>query len=95
MVKFGQIVCGGGSGNVRDSDKYSFKMKATTSQVVLPPPAKLLLRSVRVGDRMESGRMAREGFYYLLKLPFLFHLCLRQTSPVDNFNPNSSFFSML
>jgi len=35
VVKFGQIVCGGGKGNVHDSDKYSFEMKATTSQAAM------------------------------------------------------------
>lgn len=33
MAKFQQIVCGGERGDVRDSDKYSFELKATTSQV--------------------------------------------------------------
>lgn len=52
MVRFGQIVCGGGRGDVHDSDTYSFDMKTTTSQVVLQPPAKLLLCGMRVDDRM-------------------------------------------
>lgn len=44
MIEFGQIVCGGGRGDVCDSGKYSFESKATTSQVAA--------MQQRIGDRM-------------------------------------------